>query len=324
MPGDALSIRALRAEDADDLVRCFARCYDGTYPGEAFHDAARLAALVAEERLRSVVAVAPGAGIVGHMGITLHAPGARSGEWGNTVVDPRHRGHDLAARLGVALAARGREAGLVGLHGYPTTVHPVMQKLHAAGGGVETGLLFDYIPAGTRYVGIPGEREGRIPVVAFYNALDDAPERDVLLPARYVGFARERYPRMRCPRKLRAPEASLMGAVKLDARYEARRGLLRLAVEATGVDLGERLRAELRARDGAAALLDLPLADPGVGAATEAARGEGFFFGAILPEYAASGDVLRLQRPAVPATSLPLATPGGEEALAACLADALE
>jgi hypothetical protein len=129
---------------------------------------------------------------------------------------------------------------------------------------------------------------------------------------------------MRCPRKLRAPEASLTGAVKLDARYEARRGLLRLAVEATGVDLGERLRAELRARDGAAALLDLPLADPGFGAATEAARGEGFFFGAILPEYAASGDVLRLQRPAVPATSLPLATPGGEEAIAACLADALE
>jgi hypothetical protein len=41
-------------------------------------------------------------------------------------------------------------------------------------------------------------------------------------------------------------------------------------------------------------------------------------------DLAASGDVLRLQRPAVPATSLPLATPGGEEALAACLADTLE
>jgi len=41
----------------------------------------------------------------------------------------------------------------------------------------------------------------------------------------------------------------------------------------------------------------------------------------MFPGYAASGDVLRLQRPASPAASLALATAGATETLAACLAD---
>ena len=318
MDDDAIEIRPLVQGDEAALVACFQRCYGDTYPADAFHDPEEVAARVAAGRLLPVVAVVPGDGVVGHMALSLRGDGARACEAGNTVVDPRYRGHHLAARLAVALSRRCLETGHVGFHHYPTTAHPVMHKLAVQGGGIEMGVLLDYIPAETHYEGFEAAAgAGRVAVVAVYQPLAAAPDRRVVLPARHEDLIAALYARARIDRRMHFPDALLPDRPsRIRTRFEERRGVLLLEVESLGADLAERVAVEARRRPEAPALVDLPLGDPAVAEATEALEAAGFGFGALLPEYVAAGDVLRLQKrpPALPAPEL--ATERARELLA--------
>jgi len=323
MARDDIVIRRLEVADAEALVHCFERCYEGTYPADAFRDPVDVAALVAGGRLRSVVAAAPTEGVIGHMGLTVRAPDALTAEAGNTVVDPRFRGHHLAARLALELGRLAIETGLVGFQHYPTTAHPVMQKLAVQARGIEVGVLLDYIPAETRYVGfdVPSSA-GRVAVVAVYEPLASAPARRVWLPARHREVIAALYERAGLARDLEERADVLPPTdAGLSAHFEERRGLLRIVVESPGADLCERVVSEATRRPGAPVLVDLSLADSAAGAATESLAGAGFFFGAVLPEYGAAGDVLRLQRCAAESPALRLATPDARQLLAYAIAD---
>jgi hypothetical protein len=318
-----IAIRRLRASDAEGLVSCFRRCYEGTYHADAFHDPAQVARLVDKGRLRSVVAVAAGDGIVGHMGLRLRVPDASTAEAGNTVVDPRYRGEHLALQLGWALLELAVEIGLIGTHGYPTTAHPVIQKLEVQGGGFEFGVLLDYIPAETRYVGInPSAVQGRLAAVVIFRPLEAAPPRRVWVPARHRELVRSLYARATLQRDLAETHTALPASnTRLTARFEDRRGALRIEVQALGADLRGRIDRETQRQPSQLVLVDLPLAEPAASAATEALAQSGFFFGAVLPEYTDTGDVLRLQRPASERSAPQLATPEARELLAYITAD---
>jgi len=114
-------------------------------------------------------------------------------------------------------------------------------------------------------------------------------------------------------------------STRLRSRLDARHGLLRIDVECAGSDLGACVDGLLRAQQelvGHVAQVDLRLSDPGVGEAVEALRALGFFFCAVLPEFAVNDDVLRLQRPAVESLTLPrLVFPEAQGILDAALAD---
>lgn len=323
MGSDSVSIRPLEAADAQALVACFERCYEGTYPADAFHDPDQVAERVAQGRLRSVVAVAAGDEVVGHMGLTLRPDGALTAEAGNTVVDPRYRGDQLAGRLAVELSRLCLELGMIGFHHYPTTAHPVMQKLAVSDGGVEMGVLLDYIPEQTRYVGFDApEVAGRVAVTVVYQPLAEAPAGRVWLPDRHLELAETLYARAKLPREVTVADAGLpLTDARMALRFEERRGLLRVEVGMFGVDLRARVAAEAERHAGCPVLVDLPLAEPSVGAATDALAEDGFCFGALLPEYTAAGDVLRLQRPSERSPAPDLATPEARALLAYIIRD---
>lgn len=187
---DGIVVRRLLLSDVESVVSCFQRCYGGTYPVDGFSNPELLRELITQERLHSVVAVTGDGTVVGHMGLRSRTPDARTAEAGNTVVDPRYRGHHLSTRLGIALTVLATEHGLVGTHGYPTTAHPVIQKLEVAGGGIECGVLLDYIPAETEYVGLAtAPARQRLAVVVIYRPLSVAPARRVWLPRRHRALA---------------------------------------------------------------------------------------------------------------------------------------
>lgn len=291
-----LSIRPLAAEDAPALTRCFERCYGDSYVTASFYDPAEIRARVDDGRLRSVVAVDPSNEVVGHMGLTRRDPTAITADAGNTVVDPRYRNQKLAARLGGALVHLSREVGLVGFHHYPTTMHPALQKLAVAGGGTETGIMLDYIPAGTEYLGIgSGANEARLAVVVVYQPLAEAPERQVFTPERYAQRLSSLYASIGLARRAGPVDASAATATRLDAHFDARRGLLRARVTEVGDDLGACVDRALEGAEADVTQVDLPLADPGTPDAVDALRERGLHFAALLPEYL-DGDVLRLQR----------------------------
>jgi predicted GNAT family acetyltransferase len=299
---DVITIRPLAVADAAQLTACFQRCYGDSYVAAFFYDPAAIQARARDGRLQSVVAVTNAGEIVGHMALMRRHPEALTVEAGNTVVDPRFRGHGLAGRLGAALFGACRDGGAIGFPHYPTTAHPIMQKLAVQGGGVETGLMLAYIPADTDYRDLGGtSASGRLAVVVVYQPLAAAPAREVFLPPRFASLLGTLYARAGLARTARTPGATFVAsATRLRSTFDPARGLLHVDVERGGADAGERIR---EATAGAAAVIthvDLPLSDPATPAVVEALRADGFFFCALLPEFAAS-DVLRLQRLTDPA-----------------------
>lgn len=312
---ESIEVRELDLRDIAALVQCFQRCYGDTYVGESFHDPERLAAVVRAGRLRSVVAATATGEIVGHMALTIRGAAATTADAGNTVVDPRYRGHNLAARLAARLIELCRAIGYVGFHHYPTTAHPIMQQLAVRGGGIETGILFAFIPASTRYreIDVAADR-GRHAVTAVYQPLAPAAHRRIFIPTRYRHLIEPMLSQADLSRGREIPTVtSPPAATALHTSFDARRGLLRIDVEQIGCDLGERVRDTIGTTDAEVVHLDLPLSDTNIEAAIEPARACGFFFAALLPEYRPD-DVLRLQLlrgSAATITSEVFATDGG-------------
>jgi len=292
----AIAIGPLRPEDAGKLTECFQRCYGESYVADFLYDPDAIRARLADGRLHSIVATDAAGEIVGHMALTRRDSRALTVEAGNTVVDPRCRGEGLAARLGAALFQVCRAGGYAGFHHYPTTAHGIMQKLAVQGGGIESGVMLSYIPAGTDYRGLGGSAEGRLAVVVVYQPIAAAPARQVFLPPRFAALLRDIHRRAGLERVEGVPAAALPAApTRLETSLDVRRGLRRIEVEEVGADLAERADDLARAGDAALVHIDLPLSDPATPLAVEALRRRGFFFCALLPEFAAS-DVLRLQR----------------------------
>jgi serine/threonine-protein kinase RsbW len=320
---DSIQIRPLVPGYAAQLTACFRRCYGDSYVADYFYDPAAMRARIADGRLQSVVALTPAGEIVGHMARTCRHRGALTVELGNTIVDPRFRNQGLAAQLAAALVESCRSDGYVGFHHYPTTAHAIMQKLAVQGGGIETGVMLSYIPAGTDYKDLSGPAEqGRLAVVTVYQPIAAAPIRHVFLPPRFASMLRAIYERAGLTRRSPAPVADPpTGPTHLHSTLDARRGLLRIEVEQIGEDLDDRVGAALRADQAEVAHVDLLLSDPAVPHAVDALRQHGFFFCALLPEFAA-GDVLRLQRLHGPMPALPeLVNRDARDILAAALAD---
>lgn len=285
-----VTIRRLVETDAAALVGCFERCYGDTYPSDHFHDPELLSQRIAEGTLRSVGAIARSGKLVGHMGLTVHHLRARASEAGNTVVDPAYRGRGLLGRLGRALADLCRGEGFIGYVHYPTTAHDIMQRTSVRGDGVETGLMLDYIPAETDYRGID-RSAGRLAATVVYLPFSPAPERQVFVPTIYRGVVADLCREAMLRRVVAPPRDTSTRAVSRALRtMHARRSLQHVHIERAGRDLAKWI-------DSAAALthVDLCLDDPGVEAAVSVLRDQGFFFCAVLPEFAHT-DLLRLQR----------------------------
>jgi hypothetical protein len=303
----------LRPADAAALVACFRRCYGDTYSSEDFYDADKLARRIESGSLRSVVAIADDGALVGHTGLTARHPNARAIEAGNTVVDPAHRGGGLLARLAAALTDLCVTDGFVGYVHYPTTAHEIMQKASVRGGGVETGVMLDYIPDDTDYRAIE-RRSGRLAATVVYQPIASAAPRTVLVPRAYRERIAQVYMMAGLPRTLidadaaaarlapnacdrpearTAPADDPLAARASDAvaTLHARRDLLHVHVARSGADLVSRIDL-----DGARiAHVDVRLNDRSLGAAVAQLRSVGFVYCALLPEFADT-DVLRLQR----------------------------
>lgn len=294
---DAVEIRLLSAADAEKLADCFRRCYGDSYAVSFFYDPAEIRSRLVDRRLESFVAVAGDGEIVGHMGLQRRYPDALTVELGNAIVDPRYRRHGLLSQLGGRLVELARSVGAVGYHHVQTTAHEIIQRAAGEVGGVETGVMLAYIPAGTEYRDlVAGAPQGRLAAVTVYQALVPAPPRDVAVPRRYAALLRTIYARARLERRSIESRYDDRGTVTaLAAEAEPRRALLRIDVEKVGADVGARVDSLERTHANDVTHVDLPLSDPAVEDAVESLRAKGFFFCALLPEYA-PGDVLRLQR----------------------------
>ncbi len=293
---DDIVIRPLASGEAEALRDCFVRAYGDSYVFGLFYDPDQVRAWIGDGRLRSVVAVASDGDIVGHMALTKRSGDDRTADAGNTVVDPRYRKRNLAGRLALSLLELSAREGLVGFHQYPTTIHPVMQKLTQQGGGFETGVMLDYTPAGTDFRGFAGTERARPAVTIAYQVIGSAPSRTVFLPERYADVLADIYRPIGLAREVRTIAASCAeGEASVDASLDRRRGVLRIDVASIGAGWLDEIDRLMRRNDEAVLQVDLRLSHSAVLDAVEPLRKLGFFFSGLLPEYR-QGDILRMQK----------------------------
>lgn len=293
-----ITIRRLVADDGLALSQCFQRCYGLSYAVADFYDPAAIRARLEDGTLRSVVAVTSSGAIVGHIGLTIRDPRARTVDAGNSIVDLRYRGQQLIVRLARGIVELCCESRFLGFHHYPTTAHPIMQRFAVESGGIETGIMLDYIPPGTEYHEIEeGPQHDRPAVVVVYQPLEHAPAREVFAPEVLKDLIVVIYARCQLLRTVGHGRCSLLPSVptRMQSAHDRRRGLLRIDVTQVGEDLRDRVRAAIAGIDVPVCQIDLRMAEPATPTAVEVLREFGFFFSAVLPEYL-DGDVLRLQR----------------------------
>jgi GNAT superfamily N-acetyltransferase len=287
-----VKISRLGPDSAAAVVDCFRRVYGDSYANGLFYDVEGLTGALRSGVVGSVGAVREDGVVLGHMAMTVHE-GASVVELGNTVVDPAARGEGLAWKVGAELSTWCRELGYQGFLHYPTTDHHIMQR-RSVKAGFETGLMLGYIPAETH--GKVRDRPSGLRQAAtiVYEPYVPGAGFEGYAPVDCLDILTELAAQTGLQRRFRASEAPIEAAGSVEFRTFAKRGLHRLEVIRVGDSFIEAL-SRLRRSEYPCLQIDLPLADPAVGAAARLARREGFRFCGWMPGYRA-GDVLRLQR----------------------------
>lgn len=297
---EPIEIRVALDRDAEGLAALFRTVYGETYDHDWAYDPDAMRARWNDGEMRSVVGVTHEEEIVGHLALDFDRPGARVGESGQALVDPRWRGHHLFESMKSYLAERATADGLYGMYSEATAVHPYSQKGGLALGAHETGFLIGFIPSGVDYKGISGEAPHRETAALMYLRTNPEPRRVSHLPEHVRDLAGDVYANGGYARDLGGGEgANAEGATELETARDASHNIAIIRLRAAGPDLHEVVAAEsaLLTADGVDCIyLSLPCAWPESAAYADGLGDLGFFYACIIPERRDDGDVLWLQR----------------------------
>lgn len=301
--GNAIvEVRAMTPDDVVGVARLFFRCYGYSVSyAPVVYQPDRLREQVASGRHVGTVAVTSDGTVVGHVATKVRHPESVVGEVGLFAVDPRYRGHGVAAKVGLAHASRLYESGFVGQYTEAVTVHDRSQKAAISSGGKEVGVILAAQAGDLQFRGFETEEDLRKALVNFYASFGNTPQRTVFVPPTYAEVVERIYTHSRLPRTVAAPfkrrpevtEATSQFSVSL--RHEAGVGLL--AVRVYGEDFLESLQAQvqqLRMNRFELIVVAFPMADPLTAHFAAGLHELGLSFCSVMPEYD-DGDVLWLQ-----------------------------
>jgi len=290
-------IRRLIPEDAPALTALIRRCYGETYGPSVFYDTSALAKMILKRTLCSVVAE-NGLDIVGHMGLTVRHSESIVCETGNTVVDQNARGQGLLLKLGMALHNLVLQEGYVGYVHYPTTAHHIMQRASVAYGGKETGVMLAYVSETTEPE-LPVKPSRPLAATVVFQPLTPVPNRKVTLPEKYHAVIERLYENLNLDRAVITSSPSLDKSSTSDsspmvAEYCSKRGVLHIFTKKAGLNIAESVSALIEKYQPKITHIDLPLDHADIDTVVDSLNNIGFFFCALLPEFAHT-DLIRLQ-----------------------------
>ncbi|MCW4352209.1 GNAT family N-acetyltransferase [Hoyosella sp. YIM 151337] len=294
----AVEIRRMTPDDAEGLVQCIYRCYGYTYKDPALYEPRHIAHLLKHGHMHSVVAVSQERGVVGHAAYFVQREGDPVPEAGKLVVDPRYRGRHLAERMATLRRQIASDEGLPGTWAQAVTNHTGSQREVIQLGGLEVGLLLGASPATVAMAELDNPNDGRRTLLAMYTPLMRRAQ-VVHLPRHLDALIADLAASAGLERISAESARSPVGHTKLRVMTAPATGVAHIRIERFGADAATRVAEEvdgLGAFDLAVIYLDVPLSDPAAITLAEDTERLGFCFAAWLPDFAPSGDVLRLQR----------------------------
>lgn len=299
-----VTLRLATADDAVAVARCTYSTYGYTAPDRELYFPDRLRELLDSGLLQACVGTSDDGEVVSYLALELDRPGARVGNVGEAMVDPRYRGHGLFEKMKAFLRDHAAVSGMLGMYSEAITVHQFSQKGNIALGACETGIqLGDEAPTVVfKQIEEEAQRK-RTATVLYYLRTREGQARIAYPPAHHEPIIRRIYEHGRFPRELRAPDPApeapdLPASSQLRVEVFPEWSEASITVTAYGRDLPDRVRERLRALclqriDWIG--VDLPLSHPGAREMCASLEALGFFFAGVIPELAGDGDVLRLQ-----------------------------
>lgn len=294
---DALTIDHPAPADAPGVAACFRAVYGEGYLHRDVYDPACYLADIACGDLVAVVARDPDGCVVGHLALEM-GPGTAVAERGEAVVLPAWRGRGLLTRMTDQLFADARQKGLAGVYALPLTVHLMSQKNDAHAQMPICAVLLGEEPETTHPSGLPfptaGQRQSYLRAFRYLAA----PAARTVGPAGpYAVIVRDLFGLLGAS-CARAGYARSSAPTRLTATASPR-GYAHVLVESIGLDVSDAIAAsvaELASKGTETMRLALPLANPDLERAVDAARTLGFFFSGLGPSFLGDADSLELQR----------------------------
>ncbi len=302
-PPDAeFSIEVFNHKNVNDLVRLVYKCYGYTYANEFMYYPVQIEALLHGDLMTSCGTYDSAGELIGHLALVFSKPGARVGESGEAVVDPRYRGRKIFQKMKNFLKMQSAENSIVGIYSEAVTVHPYSQKGNLDIGSSEIGYLLGYSPGTVSFQNITeGEKPRRQSVALMYLPVLESEPVKIYVPEAYKELIAEIYENIGIKREIITedrdfrvdPESESRVSVKVRADHN--QGII--TVESYGESTLSEIKYHLRKlcmEHVDCIYTELPLNLEGAGHVAQALRDLGFFFGYVVPEYSDS-DILRLQ-----------------------------
>lgn len=297
--GEEMEVGAFRPEDAEGMVRLFRTVYGEQYPIRLFYDPRAIIDANASGRYYSIVARTATGRIAGVTHLFRSAPYPSTYENGVGLVLKEYRNTRAFSRLNEYLFGEfipGRD-NIEETFGEAVCNHVYTQKSGLRFGHVFTALEVALMPAAA--YAKENSASGRVAALCMFRTSKIKPHR-IYLPAAYEGDLRWIYSRLADPRDMEvsraAPPAGRNSRITIEIFGFAH--VARLAVHEIGPDFRRAFeRIEVQAISGGAVVLQawLDLTHPWVGAAVDALRGMGYFFGGALPRWF-DGDGMLMQK----------------------------
>lgn len=316
-PMQGYEIRRLRPEEAMGVAQCIYRTYGYSYPNEDLYYPDRIVEQNETGELVSAVAIDEAGDLVGHY--ALERPGLGPiAESGQAVVVPAHRGRGLMEQMRAFLVEEARTLSLAGIFGQPVANHTYSQRVNERFGSRLCGISLGLAPATITFKEIDETMRQRVSTMLYFKAITGTPGGTVHVPVHHQEIVRRIYQELDAPVEFGRPMA-LFGFGRVDTAFHGgmRRGII--SVHSIGADTPAEIRQAQRVmlETGSAEViyLELPLSHPSTPTLADQAEAAGFFFSAVGPCFARTGDALRLQYLAVPLdpAQLQIVNPFGSE-----------
>ncbi len=301
-PDAEIKIDTFKHDKVHELVRLVYKCYGYTYANEFMYYPEEIEARLHSNIMESCGAYNSDDELVGHLALIYSQPGAKVGESGEAVVDPRYRGHHIFPRMKTYITERASAKGVIGVYGEAVTVHPYSQKGSLELGSTETGFLLGYSPGTVSFEKISeNEKPRRQSIALMFTPILESESKRIYVPEVYKEIIEKIYQNIGYEREfvIENHESEYRnndsGHISVSIRSDHNQGIL--TVSKFGNNTLNEIRfhlMQLCLQRIDCIYVDLPLHHEGSGFKATKLRELGFFFGYIIPEYSDS-DVLRMQ-----------------------------
>jgi len=301
-PDAEIKIGSFNHSKVHDLVRLVYKCYGYSYANEFMYYPEQIEARLHSDLMTSCGAYNSEDELIGHLALIYSKPGAKVGESGEAVVDPRYRGHHIFPKMKTYMTEHASSHGVIGVYGEAVTVHPYSQKGSLELGSTETGFLLGYSPGTVSFQNISeNEKSRRQSIALMFTPILQSKRVKTYIPQVYqeiietiynkIGYEREFIIENKDSKYKEKGKSHLNVSIRSDHNQ----GII--TVYKYGENALDEFRfhlKQLRLQRIDCIYADLPLNNIGAGYIASKLRELGFFYGYVIPEYSDS-DVLRLQ-----------------------------